>query len=266
MPSPFPGMDPYLESPWLWRDVHLELISTSRALLVPQLQPRYVARLEERVYISTEDDPDKAFYYPDLKVAERNGHGRPKAKSGKKVAAHAKADPPVVLTTITPEEVREARIEIRGQTDQKVIAVIEVVSPTNKLPGSAGRESFLQKKREVLDSPAHWVEIDLLRAGARPGFDAFLPAHEYAVHVSPAGLRPQGHVWPIGLRDRLPTIENPLGKKEPPALLDLQAVLTAAYDRARYDYTIDYTQPPTPPLPPEHQAWADKLLKKKRLR
>jgi hypothetical protein len=52
-------MDPYLESPVIWPDVHHELISEIRAALNPGLRPRYVARVELRVYISDDDDPGR---------------------------------------------------------------------------------------------------------------------------------------------------------------------------------------------------------------
>jgi hypothetical protein len=38
MLSPFPGMDPYLESPAIWPDVHHEIISENRATLTPNLR------------------------------------------------------------------------------------------------------------------------------------------------------------------------------------------------------------------------------------
>ena len=57
MPSPFPGMDPYLEDPDLWPDVHANLIASIQAELNQQIAPNYVARVEQRVFISDENDP-----------------------------------------------------------------------------------------------------------------------------------------------------------------------------------------------------------------
>ena len=51
MLSPFPGMDPYLEDPGSWPDLHHRLISAASDQLNAQLRPRYLARIEERVYV-----------------------------------------------------------------------------------------------------------------------------------------------------------------------------------------------------------------------
>ena len=68
MPSPFPGMDPYLEEPGLWPDVHHELISETRALLNTILRPKYYVRIEQRVYISDEGDSGRLVMVPDLRM------------------------------------------------------------------------------------------------------------------------------------------------------------------------------------------------------
>ena len=70
MPSPFPGMDPYLESPAMWPDVHHELISEIRAALNPALHRGCVARVELRVYISDEDDPGREALVPPPRVPD----------------------------------------------------------------------------------------------------------------------------------------------------------------------------------------------------
>ena len=41
MPSPFPGVDPYIESPALWSDFHNNLASEIQAQLNRRIQPRY---------------------------------------------------------------------------------------------------------------------------------------------------------------------------------------------------------------------------------
>lgn len=263
MPSPFPGMDPYLENPSLWPDVHNELISAIRAQLNTKLTARYVARLEERVYIS-DDDVDRGPFVPDVSIADQNGHG-PQRGRGRKAKADA-GDSPVVVTTVMPDEVHEHRAEVRDAETDAVVAVIEVLSPSNKVHGSAGRDSFLRKRREILASDAHWCEIDLLRAGMRPGFDRRLRPHDYVVHVSPADLRPKGHVWPIGLKDRLPTVSIPLRGTENPVPLDLQACLDMAYERGAYQKSARYRDECVPSLPPPLAKWADGVLKAKGLR
>lgn len=268
MPSPFPGMDPYLEQPGLWPDVHHALISEIQAYLNRLLRPKYHVRVEERVYVSEADDPGREAIVPDLRVAERVSD-RSTRKTPAAQAAHAataEVTQPVVLTTLIDDEIHEARLEVVDRDLQTVVTVIEVVSPTNKIPGARGRVSYQEKKLAVMKSPSHWVEIDLLRRGAPLVAREVLPQGDYFVHVSRVSLRPKGEVWPIRLRDRLPVIAIPLRPGDPDARLDLQQVLDAAYDRAAYDLEIDYRAEPNPPLTPEDAHWADEWLVAKGLR
>ena len=78
MPSPFPGMDPYLESPVLWPDVHHGLISEIQSLLNQSLRPRYHVRVVERVYVSDENDPGRKVIIPDVNIINT---GRPKGQT-----------------------------------------------------------------------------------------------------------------------------------------------------------------------------------------
>lgn len=262
MPSPFPGMDPYLEDPWLWPDVHAGLIVACQELLNRQLRPKYVARVEARVYIEGEDDPArKEFYIPDLRVAKQKGT---KKEARVKVAAGITA--PIVVTDEPGLEVRETFLEVLALDTRTVVTVIEILSPSNKLSGAEGRVSYLAKRGEVLESNTHWVEIDLLRAGESLPLRRHLQPHDYLAYVSPVGMRPKGHAWPIRLDEPLPTIGVPLRKPDPEAALNLQEALASVYERAALDLSVDYTAAPTPPLKPDLAKWADKLLKKKHLR
>ena len=267
MPSPFPGMDPYLEYPGLWPDVHHTLISGTRDLLATQLRPKYVVRVEERTYIT--DESDAAFTprirVPDVEVAARPGWERATLSTGGE-ASQVEVAEPVIATTWFEEEIHEAFLNIIDRESRDVVTVIEVLSPTNKIPGSPGRTSFEQKRREVMNSPSHWVEIDLLRGTRMVPIPRKIGEHEYLVHVSRKGLRPRGELFPIRLNQRLPIIPIPLKPGDPDARLDLQSVLDAAYDRAGYDLEIDYQDQPRPPLEGELAAWADQLLRSKGLR
>jgi hypothetical protein len=244
-------MDPYLEYPGLWPDVHHNLITNSRALLSAELRPKYVVRIEERTYIA--DEPDTAFN-PRLRVSDVEGAGRP----GSGVARFS--------FTLFEEEIHEAFLKIIDRESRDVVTVIEILSPTNKLPGTRGRESFEQNRRDVVYSPSHWVEIDLLRGTRMVHVPKEIASHEYVVHVSKKDLRPRGLLYPIRLTQRLPIIPIPLKPEDPDARLDLQTVLDAAYDRAGYDLEIDYRSEPRPPLDGELASWADQLLRSKGLR
>lgn len=260
MPSPFPGMDPYLEEPGLWPDVHHGLISQIQAELNHQVRPKYHVRVEERVYISDENDPGREVIIPDLRVAdaardEANDWAAEEAATGYVAVAE-----PVVLTTLIDDEIHEAFLEVIDRQERMVVTVIEILSPTNKVPGSRGQASYLEKRREIMTSPSHLVEIDLLRAGAPIHTRELLPPADYYVHVSRKAKRPKGVVWPILLTQRLPVISIPLRPEDEDVPLDLQEALNTAYERAAYDLAINYRREPIPPLGESHRQWVHSLL------
>jgi hypothetical protein len=263
MQSPFPGMDPYLEDSSLWPDVHHGLISEMQAVLNRQLRPQYHVRVDERVYISEENDPGRKAIIPDLKIIETGFSGRPTTSFLETSAAVAE---PLILTTLIEDEIHEARLEVIDTNQQVVVTVIELLSPTNKIHGSRGRASYEQKRGEVMNSSSHFVEIDLLREGDHLHTRELLPPAEYYVHVSRKDRRPKGYVWPIRLPQRLPVIGIPLKECDPDAKLDLQEVLATAYERAAYDLQVNYRAEPTPRLAPEMAEWANTLLTSKGMR
>jgi hypothetical protein len=250
--SPFPGMDPYLESPSIWPDVHTSLMSIFREQLTPLLAPKYLAELETQVVIDRLDDdlqvvlPDVSVTTPDVTVA---------APSTVAVAAPAPVQVRVPLDVPT----RLVSVYIRQRETARLVAVIELLSPVNKRRGK-GREEYLEKRHTFLTSPAHLIEIDLLRSHPRMPFDDPLPPAHYMVMVCKAGERPHSSVWPISVRQPLPTIPIPLLAPDPPVPLDLRQALRTAYERARYDLRVDYLKPPVPPLSPADAAWAEALL------
>src|SRR5947209_1507782 len=164
MPSPFPGMDPYLENPALWRGVHHLLIADIDISLNALVRPRYVARIEERVYVAQTDRD----VWPDVLVRDspRTGKRSPRrtarARGGE---GNGESDPPLLLT-VEPVEVREAFVVIREvQGAGRIVTVIEVLSPSNKTRGTPGRRQYQEKQKEILHSRTHLLEIDLLRYG-----------------------------------------------------------------------------------------------------
>jgi hypothetical protein len=261
MPSPFPGMDPYLESPHLWPDVHHGLISQIQSQLNPSLRPHYVARVELRVYISDEDDPGREVLIPDVRVEQGKPKGSKKTK-GEGVLAIAE---PEIVTLLLDEEIKEARVEIKHVATGALVTVIEVLSPSNKVKGSRGRDSFMSKRREILGTDANWVEIDLLRGGV-PSV-VRLRRSDYRILASRGGEeRYRARYWRVGLRQPLPVIGIPLRAPDADVPLDLGLVLQAVYDRAAYDLSIDYHAEPDPRLSREDAAWADRLLRQQGLR
>lgn len=251
MPSPFPGMNPFLEHEDAWRDFHESFMPAAREALSPQVSPGFIVKLEENLYIHERAaDQRQLFAYGDVTVSKTNVASNPATAAA---GLHAPAQ--VVLPRV--DVVRESYLEIRDRANRQVVAVIELLSPTNKKRGE-DREQYLAKRAQLLRSDTHFVEIDLLRAWERMPFDQ-RPECDYYALVSKAADRPSAGFWPIGLRDQLPEIPIPLLPPHPDAKLDLQAVLHRVYDAAYYrDYIYDSA--PYPPLSEEDAAWARSLI------
>jgi hypothetical protein len=254
MPSPFPGMNPFLERAGVWQDFHGEFLVTLRRLLVPQVVPEYIVQLEDHLYLhDVPDEPRRLVGRSDLAVAE-SGEPEEEARGGVGVLEGPKL---ITLPMQDLERVRYLAIRDRGGRD--LVAVIELLSPSNKRPGE-DREQYLVKRREILMSPAHLVEIDLLRGGRRmPPEDRSGADPAYSVMLSRAERRPRAEAWPIGLRERLPEIPIPLRPGRGDARVDLQDALQRAFDGPGYEHYI-YDGPPEPPLSPEDDAWARRIV------
>lgn len=265
MPSPFPGMDPYLEDPALWPDVHHRLISIIGEVLTAKLRPHYFARLEQRLYVSDETDPGRSsVIIPDVRImvaAEQPWSESSWSGDDGGVAVIE----PITATTLLIDDICEMRVEIIDSHSRSVVTVIEVLSPANKIPAAAGRKSYSDKRLEVMQSPSHLVEIDLLRGGDPMPIGETFPRCDYRIHVSRVADRPQGKPWMFGVRDRLPDVPIPLKPIDPDVMLPLRAILDTAYERAGYDLDIDYCREPVPPLQGTDVKWANKLLVEKGL-
>jgi hypothetical protein len=213
--------------------------------------------MEERVYVEAFESEAKQ-YVPDVHVYETR---RPVASSIPSGATAAVAEPIVVQV---PAEITERFIQILDvRSGGRVVTVIEVLSPANKLPGR-GRKEYQAKQFQYLEAGVNVVEIDLLRIGqhttlARLGLIS--PEKITTYHVSTfRASRPEFfEYYRIPLRTPLPRLPIPLRATDPDAVLDLQAILDTAYDRGRYD-DIDYSRPLQPPLDPADQQWADQLF------
>ena len=259
MPSPFPGMDPYLEGQLLWHDVHQRLAGQISRQIAPHLSPRYVARLETRFVSSTPDEQTVSVLYPDVDVAST--HLRERATVAYEplpVNVAAVMPPlPLVLRVAVPERIRLVTVEIRDVAQNRLVTSIEILSPVNKQ--GAGLKEYRDKREMALLAEAHLLEIDLLRRGTRPPVLIGLPQSDYFVFLTRAERRDLVETWPISVRDTLPAVPLPLLPGDDDAVLDLGHALRAIYDEARYDLSIDYSQPPVPPLAEDDAEWAQTL-------
>jgi hypothetical protein len=251
MPSPFPGMNPYFEQAAHWQDFHTEFLSALRRQLAPRIAPNYIVQLEEHVYIhDLPPEPRRSLGRADLSVtrAEATPVGQPALGL---LAAPAEVQLPAQDVERIPF------LEIRDRRGRELVTVIELLSPSNKRSGE-DREQYLAKRRELLRSPAHLVEIDLLR-GWTPMPAEDRPDGDYSVLASRAERRPAASFWPIGLRDRLPVIPIPLRAPDEDGRVNLQEVLHRAYDGPGYEHFI-YAGAPEPPLSAEDAEWARQFV------
>ncbi len=210
MPSPFPGMNPYLEREIAWHDFHERFLILGAGLIGSQVRPNHVVRIDDHIFVHEH------------------------------------------LAT------REVYLEILARHSREVVTVVELLSPSNKRKSGADRTPYLSKRRTVLASRAHLVEIDLLRGGeAMPGEDR--PVCCFSVLVSRAEERPDAGFWPLGLSDPLPVIPIPLHAPHADATLDLQELLHRVYDEAGYEYDI-YDGPPQPPLNEDDATWSRQFV------
>lgn len=254
MPSPFPGMNPYLEHESVFHGFHQRLIVEISNALVPQIRPSYIADTDINVYIHELSGEERLLGRPDVHVADVGNDVRLQNTASSKASA-VEPVPSALLPAVDVVEV--PYVKIMDRQSRQVITVIEVLSRTNKLAGD-DRAAYLAKRNNLRRSDVHFIEIDLLRSG-EPMPLTRVPDSDYRVVLSRKEDRPNVQLWPIRLKDRLPTIPVPLRKPDPDVSLDLQAVLDHVYDLAGYsDYVYRLT--PQPPLHPEDARWAEELI------
>jgi hypothetical protein len=243
-------MNPYLEQSDTWQDFHSSFLTHARDDLSGQVGPDYLVKIEVRLIPHELSAEERRF----MGVADVGVSTEPSARPATAVTALAA---PVQLQLPAVEVERHISLEIRDRRNRRVVAVIELLSPSNKTPGE-DRDDYLAKRRQVLAGHTHLVEIDLRRGGSRPA-PPLLPPSDYYVLVSRYEDRPFVGFWPVSLRDPLPRIPVPLDLPDPPVWLDLRAVLDRAYDGADYGKYI-YKETPEPPLPPEDEVWARQFI------
>lgn len=241
----FPGMNPYLENPALWSEVHSWLIVELARELNPSLIPKYRAAVEKRVYMDS-----LLVGIPDASVFQQ----KPSPSQATNRVTTGVLTKPIRVTLPLTEEITERYLEIREVKTGRVVTVVEVLSPKNKRVGE-GRDKYLTKRQKILDSATHLVEIDLLRTGN------FMPMvqgirSDYRILVSRANLRPEAELYPFNVTEQIPQFLFPLLLPDEEPVVNLAEILTQVYHEAALDlamayapaYAYDYSVQPVPPL------------------
>jgi hypothetical protein len=227
MPSPFPGMDPYLEDEAFWPVFHHQLVMCLYQILLPGLVDRYRARVCQRHYVTEQ----------------------------------------ALFTSIIRDEHHEDYIEIRQRSDSRLVTLVDLVSPANKL-SPQGRTAYLDKRREGRAVNANLVEVDLVLQGqptleySRDG----LPEWDYAVTVTRSTQPERYEIYTATLQKRLPRFRLPLASDDRDTVLDLHTAFTRCYEQGDFGARIDYTRDPSTVLSDEDRRWLHDVLKQQKLR
>ena len=257
MPSPFPGMDPWIENAEYFRDFHDTMITLIRSAINERAPQGYAARGTQLVWMD-----DDQIREPDVGVFGRRGNH---SFNGPLTMAGALAVEEEVATV----EVEQKYLEIFSKDGMRLVTVIEILSRSNKRPGDKGREAYLQKQKECKEKGVHLVEIDLLRGGAHvtavplAKLRAKAGAFEYQVSIATCNPPIRYYAVPIRMTERLPMIPIPLDPDVEPVRIELQPLFERTYDTGRYAEFMDFAKPCDPALSLEQQAWAEGILKSK---
>lgn len=264
MPSPFPGMDPWLEAHGLFPDLHNTLIGQLREAMNASLPRPYYTAIGTRLYV----DESQRQIEPDVDVLLPEKRPRRTGSGGGGIAVLEQAKPLMFRSSSDP--VREWTLEIRhSDSGDRFVTSVEILSLSNKTRGSKGRKKYLAKRRELIRGRVNAVEIDLLRAGEPTTLAPLIRAvrragpFEYHICARRCYRSLSTEVYPIPMVERLPLIAIPLLKGDADVTVDFQAVFDRSYDIARFDQRAHYAKSADPPLTPEQQAWAERILKSK---
>src|SRR5579871_4080589 len=267
MNSPFPGMDPYIEARGLWGDFHADLISEIKRALAEATPERYFVRTAERSYhvVVGEEGKEERHFVPDVKITTpENGSKGRKKSGGAALAEPAEESEPVTLCAFIVEQEREAFVEVyESDPEVRLVTTIEVLSPSNKRPGTEGWEQYVSKRRSLLLGGVNLVEIDLLRGGKRPPMRDPWPNSPYTLLVARAFRPDRCKVWRAHFQESLPEIPVPLTSPDADLPLRLQPMIDTIYKRSRYAGSIDYNKPLKPPLKAKEKAWLKERLRER---
>jgi hypothetical protein len=267
MPSPFPGMDPFIEGCGLFEDFHTNLIGAIYRAVAPRLPANYAARTGTRSYLVLTRGGEEVErpMLPDVTVVvTRRKKGRAKAPAGAATRPQPNGSP-VTMRALVEAEFRESFVEIREVAPQRrLVTCVEVLSPSNKRRGTEGWDLYLRKRQSFFEGSANFVEIDLLRHGERMPMRDDWPDVPYYLLVCRKQEAPFCKVWPAYSVAPLPKLPIPLARPDPDLELDVQPLVDEVYALSRYEQDIDYRHPPDGLLSAEDAAWLKARLRPRR--
>lgn len=254
MQNPFPGIDPYVEASGRWRDFHSRFMNAWCEAIAENLPDDYDARLEEQLSIIDYEETREQRRAPDVAIVKTDLE-RTQAGSASTTVALLE---PELSRIVVQEEVRQSFIELFHEPEHRLVAVLELLSPTNKT--GEGRTQYLAKRHQILLSDAHLIELDLLLDGRQLPLDKPVRPSHFRSVVSRAGKRPACDVYGWNLNQGMPILPVPLLEPDPDIAINLAAVLNTTYQRGRYHKTLKYDAPLDLPLSADHQVWVKQQL------
>ena len=258
--NPLPGMNPYLEESW--DDVHTMLLGYIRDALANELPLDLNARAEEREVLL--EDDEQIHYVADVAVTEREEAWRSGAASSWQPATEGAStqvlSEPVIIYS---EPETERWLEIREGKSGKLVTVIELLSPSNKLRHAT---KYVEKRRGHIDAGVNLVEIDLLRAGKHV-LAVPLEMIRAKLRKQPAylvcvtrGIEPSRHeVYFCPLRQPLPAVRIPLREHDKDVALELQPLIDRCYELGRY-WQTNFSRALEAPLSADDASWLKEKL------
>ena len=254
MPSPFPGMDPYLEGD-MWQEFHETLAGAIRAQIMSQLAPKYVALLAKRYVVHRPaigifSPPSERIVYPDVHVVAERAPAYQTAPGA--TAATLELASPML------EQVPVLSVEIRDVAERRLVTIVEILSPVNKR--GVGAQEYLDRRIELMQTATHLLEIDLLTVGYRIALEGDLPPAPYYIYLSRMERRPRTEIWAIRLQDKLPRVPVPLLRPDPDVVLDMQAAVDACFALVGYERLLNYRADPPGALSEADRAWVRERL------
>ena len=266
MPSPFPGLDPFIEAQDRWHSFHTAFIAACCESLNERLPENYYATVEERVLLDASDplapDARKIFHRlgPDTAIQQSSAESRgaiAEDEGGNVAALMPRTLPQSIVTLDQPTQ---KLVEVRGLPNHELVTTIELLSPSNKRAGD-DRTAYLAKRVDLLRHGINIVDIDLLLNGQRLPLLAPLPPGDFHAFVTRAMSHRDCLVYSWSVRETLPTIKIPLKESKSAVTLNLQALFTRVYDRNRYPLQLRYDRPIPSGLSESDREWAASLLK-----